>query len=330
MSDLTSSLTVGTATAAPGTRVRGVIPVTKLAGGHALEIPVIVLNGAQPGPCIWVDGVIHGDEPEGTLCCHYLDQALDPAQMRGSVVLVPVLNVPAYEAAQRGNPLDTFSYDMNRIYPGKAEGYLTERVAWAHSEWLKKTATYELCLHSGGAHSYLSETIFATTEPDAIALAKAMGKDFSLILKSFLPKGSPPAVMFENGKHGLTVELGGRPATSAREFQRCARTLADGILNLLRVYKIIDGTVEFAPKHFTGVQHALLAPISGLFLAEADLEFQKSMKKGDLIARIVDVYGDLLAELRAPTDGLIFGLRALPNVQTGDWCCFYAEIQGEV
>ncbi len=325
-----TDLKVGNVVAAPGTRVRGVIPVTNLPGGRTLDIPIIVLNGAEPGPCIWVDGVIHGDEPEGTLCCHMLDSELDPATMRGSVVLVPVLNVPAFEAAQRGNPLDTFSYDLNRIYPGKADGYLTERLAYAHSVWLREVATYEISIHSGGAHSYLSETIFATTDEKAIELAKAMGQDWPLILKSFLPKGSPPAVMFEAGKQGITVELGGRSATSPEDFHRCARVLADGVLNVLRYYKVIDGTATSAGKWQTGVQHAILAPVSGMFVAEPTLEFQKPMQKGDLLARIVDVYGDVLAEIRTPVDGLIFGLRALPNVQTGDWCCFYAEIQGEL
>jgi predicted deacylase len=323
-------LKVGTAAAAPGQRVRGVIPVTQLPGGRPLEIPVIVINGAEPGPCVWVDAVIHGDEPEGTLACHRVDAVLDPARMRGSVVLVPVLNVPAYEAAQRGNPLDTFSYDLNRIYPGKADGYLTDRLAHAHASWLREVATYEISIHSGGAHSYLSETIFATTDDAAVDLAQGMGRGWSLILKSFLPKGSPPAVMYEAGKQGITVELGGRPATSPSEFERCGQTLADGILNVLRHYKIIDGAPQYADQWLTGVQHALLAPTSGLFLAEPSLKFQSPMKQGDRIARIVDVYGDLLAEVRAPTDGMIFGLRALPNVQTGDWCCFYAEIQGEL
>jgi predicted deacylase len=323
-------LTVGTATAAPGTRARGVIEVTTLPGGRPLDIPVIVLNGAESGLCVWVDGVIHGDEPEGTLACHMLDAELDPATMRGSVVLVPVLNVPAYEAAQRGNPLDTFSYDMNRIYPGREGGYLTERVAYTHSRWLRDVATYEISIHSGGAHSYLSETIFTTTQSEAIELAKAMGKDWPLILKNIRPSGSPGAVMHEAGKHALTVELGGRPATSARAFQHCARTLADGVLNVLRHYRVIDGQPTYAAKWHTGFQHALLAPVSGLFLAEPTHEFQKPMKKGELLARIVDVYGDLLAELRTPVDGMIFGLRALPNVLTGDWCCFYAEIEGEL
>ncbi len=325
-----TDLKVGNVIAAPGTRVRGVIPVTNLPGGRMLEIPIIVLNGAEDGPCIWVDAVIHGDEPEGTLCCHMLNAELDPAKMRGSVVLVPVLNVPAFEAAQRGNPLDTFSYDLNRIYPGKADGYLTERLAYAHSVWLRDVATYEISIHSGGSHSYLSETIFATTEEKAIELAKAMGQDWPLILKSFLPKGSPPAVMFEAGKQGITVELGGRSATSPEDFHRCARVLADGILNVLRYYKVIDGTATSAGNWLTGVQHAILAPVSGMFVAEPTLEFQKPMQKGDLLARIVDVYGDVLSEVRTPVDGMIFGLRALPNVQTGDWCCFYAEIQGEL
>jgi len=323
-------LTVGTATAAPGARARGAIPVTNLPGGGSLEIPVVVLNGAGDGPCVWVDAVIHGDEPEGTLACHLVDAALDPVAMRGSVVLVPVLNVPAYGAAQRGNPLDTFSYDLNRIYPGREAGYLTERLAYAHSTWLRDTATYEISIHSGGAHSYLSETIFTTTHPDAIELAKAMGKNWPPILKNIRPSGSPPAVMHDAGKHGLTVELGGRPATSPREFQRCARTLAGGILNVLRHYQVIAGEPTYAGRWQTGFQHAVLAPASGLFLAEPTLEFQKPMQKGDPLARIVDVYGDTLAELVTPADGMIFGLRALPNVQTGDWCCFYAEIEGEL
>ena len=127
------SITVGSATASPGTIVRGAIPVTTLAGGTRLEIPVVIVNGAKPGPCFWVNGAIHGDEPEGPLACQIALAEVDPAQLAGTLVMCPVLNVPAFEAAQRGNPLDTVSYDMNRIYPGKATGYLSDRIAAAHA-----------------------------------------------------------------------------------------------------------------------------------------------------------------------------------------------------
>ena len=322
------TIKVGTARAKPGTVATGVIPVSHLAGGGELEMPVIVINGVKDGPCLWVDGAIHGDEPEGPLMCHILKREVNPEKLAGSLVLVPVINVPAYEAASRGNPLDTFSYDMNRIYPGKANGYFSERIAHAHSVWMTKVADLELSIHSGGAHSYLSETIFATEDAKSQELARAMGEGWSLALKSFLPKGNPMASMLEVGKTGITVELGGRSATSPKDFHRVGRVLADAALNVMRHYKMIAGKARYATPRYTGVQHALLAPVSGLFVAEPHMEFQKPMKKGDKIATIYNLYGDALETLHAPADGMIFGLRALPNVTVGDWCCFYAEIQG--
>ncbi len=135
-------------------------------------------------------------------------------------------------------------------------------------------------------------------------------------------------VMVDAGKAGITVELGGRSATSPKAFNWVGRTLADAVLNVLRHYEMLPGEARYESPRYTGVQHALLAPVSGTFVAEAGLEFQHPLKEGDKLATIYGIYGDVLAELRAPVDGMVFGLRALPNIVTGDWCCFYAEIQG--
>jgi predicted deacylase len=324
----TQSITVGTAIAAAGTAVRGAIPVTTLAGGSALEIPVLVINGAAPGPCLWIDAAIHGDEPEGTLTCQSLARQVVPDQLAGTLVLVPAMNVPAYEAGQRGNPLDTFSYDMNRIYPGRGNGYLTERMAWAHSQWMTKVADLEISIHSGGAHSYLSQTIFVNEDDKSVELAKAMGRGWELVLSAISPKGNPMAVMLEAGKTGITVELGGRSATSPEEMRRVETTLVEAMLNVMRHYQMIPGAPHYPEKRWKGVQEVLLAPVSGLFIPAEGVECQKPMLKGDPIARIADVWGDTQATLVAPADGMIFGLRALPNVMTGEWCCFYAKLNG--
>ncbi len=103
------------------------------------------------------------------------------------------------------------------------------------------------------------------------------------------------------------------------------------MLNVLRHYGMIPGTPDLRRKNGTrAFSTPLLAPASGLFVAEPGLAYQQRMPAGALLARIVDVYGDVLAELRTPVEGMIFGLRALPTVQTGDWCCFYAQIEGEL
>jgi predicted deacylase len=324
----TKTISVGSAVAAPGTKVRGHIPVTRLAGGSELTIPVIVINGVKPGPCLWIDAAIHGDEPEGTVTCHNLARQIAPESLAGTLVLVPAMNVPAYEAGQRGNPLDTFSYDMNRIYPGRAEGYLTERIAWAHSQFMKEVADLEIAIHSGGAHSYLSETIFVNEDDASVELAKAMGRGWEMVLSAISPKGNPMATMLEAGKTGITVELGGRSATSPEEMQRVEATLVEAILNVMRHYQMIEGEAHYPEMRWKGVQEALLAPASGVFIPAPGVGCKKPMKKGDALAKIVDVWGDTIAELHAPADGMIFGLRALANVTTGEWCSFSAKTSG--
>ncbi len=325
------TISVGTATAAPGTTARGVIPVTSRPGGGDVAIPVIVVNGSQPGPTLWIDGAIHGDEPEGPMSILKLVNAVDAQMLRGCLVAVPVMNIGAFESAERGNPADTFTYDMNRIYPGKANGYYTERVAWAHCQAMQPVADMEISIHSGGAHSYLSETIFyADGDRGALELAQAMGPGWKLILKSFLPKGSPPAVMHDSGKAAITVELGGRCRTLPAEIDAVAETLCAAFLNVMRHYGMIDGAAQYEKVWLTGKQHAVLADGAGLYIADPAIQFQSPLQKGTILARIVDLYGDEVATVTAPVDGMIFGLRSLNTVQPGDWCCFFAEIEGEI
>jgi predicted deacylase len=321
---------VGTAEAAPGSLANGVIPVARLAGDTSLDIPVTVINGARPGRCLWINGAIHGDEPEGALMCQLLRREVDPAEFAGALVLVPAINLPAFQAARRGNPLDTFSHDMTRLSPGRPDGYFSERIAHIHYQAMIEVADLELSIHSGGEHSYLSETIFAGPDPASQELARAMGEGWSLVLTANRPTGSPMAAMLDAGKTGITVELGGRSATSPRAFHRVGRTLADAGLNVLRHYGMIDGQARYASPRYHGRQQALLAPASGLYLAEPDLEFQKPMRVDDRIATIHDLWGEPLAELRAPADGMVFGLRALPNVTVGDWCCFSGIVEGTI
>ena len=189
-------------------------------------------------------------------------------------------------------------------------------------------ADIEISIHSGGAHSFLDKSIFVDERRESVELATAMGPGWGCIMSNFKPKGSPMAYLKEIGKVGITVELGGRSATSPKEFARVGRELADAILNILRHYEMYPGEAGYPDPRYKGEQEALLAPASGIYLPAEGVEFLTMMKKGDPIARIVDICGDTLAELVAPADGMIFGLRALPNVQTGDWCCFFYKVAG--
>ncbi len=320
---------VGTARAANGTIAKGAIPVGLDASGRTREIPVLICRGEADGPVLWINGATHGDEPEGALSIFKLFEALDPADLRGTVVGVPAMNVPAFEAGKRGDPLDTFSYDMNRIYPGSADGYPTERAAWAHWQAMKDTCDLQIAIHSGGEHSYLAHMIFAADNPPSLELAAAMGPQWDLVFRSGVGGANPSSKIAELGKAGITVELGGNCRTLTSDFHAVAEDLADSYRNVMRHYGMLDGDARYTPRWRMGHQRALLAPASGMWVGDADVPFETEIQAGTPLGRVYDLYGEVQAEVVAPADGVVFGLRSRPAVLAGEWCCFFGIIDEE-
>lgn len=327
---MVSPLTIGNVTVMPGEVKRGGIPI----GGDMVlrerHIPIIVYRGVEDGPILWLNGATHGDEPEGPFSIFLALQQLDPKKLRGTVVAVPVMNVAAFTAGTRGDPLDTFSYDMNRLYPGKPEGYPTERVAYAHWLAMKDNCDLQIAIHSGGEHSYLAHMIFASDNPASLELAAAMGPNWTLVFRSGTGGGNPSSQIAALGKGGVTVELGGNCRTLTRDFHEIAVDLADGYLNVMRHYGMVEGKAEYAPAWRMGYQIALLAPATGMFVGVADIPFETQIAAGTLIGQIYNLYGDVIGEVRAPRDGVIFGLRARPSVMEGHWCCFFGVVEETV
>ena len=106
----------------------------------------------------------------------------------------------------RGNPLDTFSHDMNRIYPGRADGYLSERIAHAHAQWMTKIADIEISIHSGGAHSFLAPAMFTDERPASVELGTAMGPGWGCMMSSQNPKGNPMAAVNVRCLEGIDLD----------------------------------------------------------------------------------------------------------------------------
>ncbi len=319
-------LTIGSAEAPPGKVVRGAIPVGCDVAAVAREIPILICRGASDGPTLWINGATHGDEPEGALSIFKLFATLDAADVRGTVVGVPAMNVPAFEAGKRGDPLDTFSYDMNRIYPGRAGGYPTERAAWAHWQAMKDACDLQIAVHSGGEHSYLAHMIFASDNPPSFELAAAMGPQWDLVFRSGVGGANPSSKIAELGKAGITIELGGNCRTLTSDFHAVAEDLAGSYRNVMCHYGMIEGEAHYASSWRMGHQQALLAPASGMWVAEPDVPFETPIPAGTPLGRVFDLYGDERAEVVAPEEGVVFGLRSRPAVIEGEWCCFYGII----
>lgn len=327
---MTAPLKIGNVAVEPGEVKRGGIPVGTDMYGREREIPIVVHRGLEQGPTLWLNGATHGDEPEGPFSIFLALRQLSPERLRGTVVAVPVMNVEAFTAGTRGDPVDTFAYDMNRIYPGKPDGYPTERVANAHWQAMRENCDLQIAIHSGGEHSYLAHMIFASDNPASLELAAAMGPNWTLVFRSGTGGGNPSSQVGALGKGGITVELGGNCRTLTADFHGIAQDLAAGYLNVMRHYGMIEGDAQYAETWRMGYQIALLAPVTGMFVGTPDLPFETEIPAGTLLGQIYDLYGDVAGEVRAPQDGVVFGLRARPSVLAGQWCCFFGVIEQTV
>src|SRR3712207_2072353 len=115
-----------------------------------LRLPLYVACAPKPGSTVVAIGGTHGDEYEGPVGLKNLIQELDPAELvAGRLIVVPVLNVPAFKAARRESPVD--GVNMNRAFPGKPSGTLTSRIAHFMTTEVLSRADIVIDIHSGGA-----------------------------------------------------------------------------------------------------------------------------------------------------------------------------------
>ena len=309
-----------------GEKATGFVTAANRVDGTDLGIPVIIVCGTKDGPVLLVDGGIHGDEQEGAFAISEFARELDPERLRGTFVGVPVLNTASFEAMERGNPRDHHSYDMNRIYPGRPNGYLTERIAHIHDTEIAAVADLEMAIHSGGNICYLGETIFFPTGDQAsFELARSMGQDWEIILDAPRSGGSPMAAMAERGKPAITVELGGCATTMPGDLRHNIDVLKRSFANTCRHYGMMEGQAEYAAGVWRGKQQVVQASKSGLLEPNPEIPIKKPIRKGELLLRITDFFLEPIEELRAPCDGTLFGFRTYPSVFAGDWSLFCAE-----
>src|ERR1700676_1223271 len=175
-----SPFTVSTATAAPGPKATGYLEGP--AGVHAAtSIPVVVVNGAKPGKVLALISGAHGTEYVSIIAIEKLIAALDPAQVTGTVILVPLINIQSFEQkVPHVNPIDNKS--MNRFYPGKPDGTQTERASFLITKQIIDRCDYLIDYHGGDLDESLRPYSYwvVTGNAKQDAVSKEMALAFGL------------------------------------------------------------------------------------------------------------------------------------------------------
>jgi len=175
-SDLVSGrppLVVGKVDIPPGKRVKVEIPVTRLPTGTTLSLPVAVVRGRYPGPCIWLSAAIHGDELNGVDIIRRIVRSLKTPYLHGTVLAVPVVNIFGLIEQSRYLP---DRRDLNRSFPGSPRGSLAARLAAIFMQEVVSHCTHGIDLHTAAIHRNNFPQIRANLhDPTTYAFAKAFG-----------------------------------------------------------------------------------------------------------------------------------------------------------
>src|ERR1700730_18208963 len=316
-----SPFTVGTATAAPGQKATGYLEVP--AGvDAATSIPVVVGNGAKPAKVLALISGAHGTEYVSIIAIEKLIAALDPAQVTGIVILVPLINIQSFEQkVPHVNPIDNKS--MNRFYPGKADGTQTERASFLITKEIVDRCDYLIDYHGGDLdeslrpYAYWAPTGKEAQDRISKEMVLAFGLDHIIIWRD-RPTDLAATRYLDNsstarGKPSIVVEAGYAGIVESDDVA----LLVDGTINTLRALKMLPG----APRPIQNPVWLdrvvdVLSDGPGIWypLVKRGTYVQEGMK----IGFVTDYFGKLILEARAPVSGVILHINAVPSLKKGD------------
>lgn len=311
---------VGTATATRGQKVTGTIEVP--AGvDAALSIPVAVIHGAKPGPVLALVAGSHGTEYASIIALEKLIAQLNPADVSGTVIIVPLINIPSFEQkVPHLNPVDKKS--MNRFYPGKMDGTQTERASYLITKQVVEQCDHLIDLHGGDTdeslrpYSYWTRT--GNEKQDAISreMVLAFGLDH-IIISTERPKDPQASRYLENtattrGKPSITAEAGHAGTVETDDLN----ALIDGCLNVMRYLKMIPGAA-------TMVEHPVWIERIATVTSEQTGIFYPLVKRGAYVEQgmkigyVTDYFGKVSYEARASAAGVVLYICAVPSMTKG-------------
>lgn len=326
---------VGPVQAEPGTRAEGWIPVTKRVDGSQVGIPVILVHGQEEGPTLLVDGCTHGDEVETAMAVQRICAQIDPERLRGTLIGVPVVNVLALDAMRRTTPTHWVgATDVNRVYPGRPGGTMTERLAHIYLMEVVSQAQYMINFHSGGAFCMEPPKVIYEDRGDEVGarshnMARAFG--WPILWGNPCYQGTVSHAARERGVAVIAPELGGTDRMPDR-LESYVLQFADGTFNVMAHLGMLDREVRWPDRWLecTGDSHVHCSS-DGLWQAELGISLETRVQKGQKLGSIRDLFGREVEAIEAPWDGVIILLRTYPMVHAGDWVlsvgeqCHYVE-----
>jgi len=316
-----SEFQVGPVKAAPGTRVSGYVEVAPRSDAGT-RIPITIIHGAKAGPVLGLVAGTHGYEYAPVVAMQRLSQKVDPQELAGTIIIVHVANMPSFLGRTvYYSPVD--QKNLNRVYPGKENGTLSDRIAFAITREVIEKSDYVVDLHCGDGNEWLRPYSYWMTSgtPEVNEKSKEMALAFGLdhIVIDRERTTDPAQSLYTSntaitrGKPSITTETGGL----GRIDDEGAGLAERGVLNLLRHFQMLPGKPQRAENPiWIDRNEVLRASETGTF--HARVKPGHTVAQGTVLGVLTDFFGNPIQEIRAPFAGEVLYVVATPPVSKGE------------
>ena len=290
------------------------------ADGGDWRLPFLYVKGAPVGPTLLVLGAVHGDEYEGVETIPEVFRRVSPDALCGTLLMVPIWNVPAYESVLRSSPSD--GLNLARVFPGDPNGTITQRIAYWITQKLIKPADFVIDLHSGGVTADIPSLIGFTHSDDELgrrsrAGALAFGASVVWEHPPPMPPGRTLSAATDLGVPAIYTEASGGGHARLSDVT-CFTT---GVINVMKHLDMLDGQPQIQPvtHHLSGdgnMDSVISTPAAGYFRSEVALLDEVSA--GQPLGTVRNPFGEVLAEITSENAGIVIMLRRIHRVHVGD------------
>jgi uncharacterized protein len=292
----------------PGQTVNIEIAIARLPTHTLIDLPVFIKRAKEDGPVVLISGGVHGDEINGIVAVKRMLEEDEITPSKGTVILIPLVNVYGFLSNSRTFP---DGRDLNRSFPGSKKGSLASQIAFILTNEIIPLIDYGIDMHTGGRMlSNYPQIRVDYKDKKGVELAKAFGTHFILnsphIDKSFRKEA------YKNKKSILVYEGG----ESMRLDDFAVEEAVAGTKRMLHYLGMLEAAPEKKDLTMIAESSWLRAKMSGIFMTSVQLG--DHVKKGQILARISDPYGQVKVPIKCTTNGFIVGLNNNPVVNAGD------------
>ncbi len=292
----------------PGTSVRLSWSPDQSFEGIAVPTAVLVVNGVDDGPTLCLTAAIHGDELNGIEIVRRVLYGLDPDELSGTVIGVPIVNLQGFRRGSRYLP---DRRDLNRFFPGTDYGSSASRIAYSFFNEVIRNCDALVDVHTGSfARTNLPQLRADMTNSEVARLTQGFGA--TSVLHSPGAIGTLRRAATDRGIPAVTVETGEPTRLQETKIAHGARGI-ETLLNHLGMHKRVSIWGEPEPVYYQSTW--VRADRGGLLFGDVDLG--QRVRKGEVLGTVTDPITNLRSELRSPADGRVLGMALNQVVMPG-------------